>query len=248
MQADLHNFQIRHFSVCAGADGACLTDQQIYARTTQPREILEHGSDELASDELGADDLGFYLDGVRRTLTDDQISMFRHSEIYSLLRKRQLQKEDREMDVGLSTSPPYNGSPFAGLGQTIREAGDTQLGIHPSNRTAKGDKSIQKKRKHNPDGDHTWYSATSRRHIRQLDDAVPDVGFLDYGEEAGSGLSGQHTTLVGTSPRAQIDYADHTSHDTDPGRDALKSPRQGRKIWWPSIGQHMTAQKNRKKN
>ncbi|KAL9001832.1 MAG: hypothetical protein Q9188_005206 [Gyalolechia gomerana] len=241
MQADLHDFQLRHFSVCASPDPACLADQQIYVPTIRPIEILEHRSDELApdelgTDELGADDLGFYLDGVRRTLTDDQISMFRHSEVYSLLRKRQLQKEDRETDEGLSTSPPYDGSPFAGLGQTIREAEDTQLGINPSVRTAKGNNSIMKKRKHNPDGDHTWYSATSRRHIRELDDAVPDVGFLDYGEEAGSGQSGQHTTLVGRSSRVQIDHADHTSHDTDLGRDAPKSPRQGRKIWWPSIG------------
>ena len=30
------------------------------------------------------DSLGFYSDGVKRTLTDDQIAMFRHSELHAL--------------------------------------------------------------------------------------------------------------------------------------------------------------------
>ncbi|KAJ5348040.1 uncharacterized protein N7506_001293 [Penicillium brevicompactum] len=45
------------------------------------------------------DDLGYYPDGVKRTLTDEQIKMFRHSEIHSLLRKRQLQEENAEYEA-----------------------------------------------------------------------------------------------------------------------------------------------------
>lgn len=44
------------------------------------------------------DGLGYYPDGVKRTLTNEQIAMFRHSEIYSLLRERQLLKENSESD------------------------------------------------------------------------------------------------------------------------------------------------------
>ena len=32
------------------------------------------------------DELGYYPDGTKRTLTDDQIAMFRHSEIQQLLK------------------------------------------------------------------------------------------------------------------------------------------------------------------
>ena len=39
------------------------------------------------------EELGRYEDGVRRTLTDDQIAMFRHSEIQRLLAGRRRQKE-----------------------------------------------------------------------------------------------------------------------------------------------------------
>ncbi|KAI2479248.1 DUF3807 domain containing protein [Pyrenophora tritici-repentis] len=43
------------------------------------------------------DGLGYYSDGTKRTLTDEQIAMFRHSEIHAILRKRQLRKEDGEI-------------------------------------------------------------------------------------------------------------------------------------------------------
>lgn len=39
------------------------------------------------------DGLGYYEDGVKRTLTDEQIEMFRHSEIETMLRDQKLQAE-----------------------------------------------------------------------------------------------------------------------------------------------------------
>lgn len=41
-----------------------------------------HGDDD--------DNLGWYHDGVKRTLTDEQVAMFRHSEIQRLLQQRRL--------------------------------------------------------------------------------------------------------------------------------------------------------------
>ncbi|KAJ5454011.1 uncharacterized protein N7458_004967 [Penicillium daleae] len=45
------------------------------------------------------DDLGYYTDGVKRTLTDEQIRIFRHSEIHALLRKRQLEQDEAEYEA-----------------------------------------------------------------------------------------------------------------------------------------------------
>lgn len=45
---------------------------------------------------LSSDDLGFYPDGTRRTLTDEQIALFRHSEIQRLLANRRRQNEAKE--------------------------------------------------------------------------------------------------------------------------------------------------------
>ncbi|KFY18403.1 hypothetical protein V493_08650 [Pseudogymnoascus sp. VKM F-4281 (FW-2241)] len=39
------------------------------------------------------DNLGYYDDGVKRTLTDEQIAMFRHSEIETLLREKRKNDE-----------------------------------------------------------------------------------------------------------------------------------------------------------
>ena len=43
------------------------------------------------------DGLGYYPDGTKRTLTDEQIAMFRHSEIQAILRKRRLREENGEL-------------------------------------------------------------------------------------------------------------------------------------------------------
>ena len=42
------------------------------------------------------DHLGYYPDGVKRTLTDEQIAMFRHTEIQMLLKERRRRREEEE--------------------------------------------------------------------------------------------------------------------------------------------------------
>lgn len=46
-------------------------------------------------DEEGEDDLGSYPDGVKRTLTNEQIKLLRHSEIQRLLAERRLGKDGK---------------------------------------------------------------------------------------------------------------------------------------------------------
>jgi hypothetical protein len=50
-------------------------------------------------EDLGDDSLGWYDDGVKRTLTDEQIEMFRHTEIEQLLRQRRREAEEEEEDA-----------------------------------------------------------------------------------------------------------------------------------------------------
>ncbi|KAE8346898.1 hypothetical protein BDV24DRAFT_51980 [Aspergillus arachidicola] len=77
---DLQAFQARHFPGSAQS----LVSEYTYN---------ENVTDELADDDDG---LGYYPDGVKRTLTDEQIEIFRHSEIHSLIRERQLREEEEE--------------------------------------------------------------------------------------------------------------------------------------------------------
>ena len=61
---------------------------------------------EVAEEYYGEEDdgLGYYPDGTKRTLTDEQIAMFRHSEIQAILRQRRLQKENGQSSESKSTA------------------------------------------------------------------------------------------------------------------------------------------------
>ena len=50
------------------------------------------------AEEVEDDGLGYYEDGVKRTLTDEQIAIFRHSEIQALLRERRHAQEAKEAE------------------------------------------------------------------------------------------------------------------------------------------------------
>lgn len=50
------------------------------------------GYDPTTDPDLIDDGLGYYEDGMKRTLTDEQIEMFRHSEREELLREQRLQE------------------------------------------------------------------------------------------------------------------------------------------------------------
>lgn len=99
---------------------------------------LQHGATvgaapggEVASEsyEEEQEDLGFYPDGVPRTLTDEQIAMFRNSEARSIVRARvreQEAREERDVSELLTEAPdaPTPGHPAAG----------TSSGSTPANR------------------------------------------------------------------------------------------------------------------
>ncbi|CAG8123289.1 unnamed protein product [Penicillium nalgiovense] len=57
------------------------------------------------NEETADEDLGYYPDGVKRTLTDEQIRIFRHSEIHALLRERQLQADEAQYQARMQSSP-----------------------------------------------------------------------------------------------------------------------------------------------
>lgn len=77
-----------------------------------PEHYLHGSSHEDAEEyyEEEDDGLGYYPDGTKRTLTDEQIAMFRHSEIQAILRKRRLIRE---------------GGYISEEGETISEAAQT---------------------------------------------------------------------------------------------------------------------------
>ncbi|KAK7914708.1 hypothetical protein PG985_012411 [Apiospora marii] len=100
-QADIAAFEAEHFSVTAL--------QQFSADFIQPTALTDGTYD--ANDEYfegeEEDDLGYYSDGVKRTLTDEQIAIFRHSELETLRReKANGTKSSESLNDQSRTSPP----------------------------------------------------------------------------------------------------------------------------------------------
>ncbi|KAL8992222.1 MAG: hypothetical protein Q9169_007266 [Polycauliona sp. 2 TL-2023] len=210
------------------------------------------------------DHLGYYPDGVKRTLTDEQIAMFRHSEIYSLQRKRQLQKENTEADN--ESSDPRKDLDTQGIqpegaaqaipvsaGQsldnfmkhygpggknrcdfhTVEDTLINVMGFPSQDQANRGNiTGTSKRRKVDNDERRSDYEkTTSRRQARELDDAVADVGFLDYGEE-----SNVVQSIETNMERIKVDYTDRDEMTGPPIKQETVTPSEGRKIWWPTIG------------
>ncbi|KAL8850471.1 MAG: hypothetical protein Q9221_004613 [Calogaya cf. arnoldii] len=213
------------------------------------------------ADSVKEDDLGYYPDGAKRTLTDEQIAMFRHSEIYALQRKRQLRKENQEVDDGFSDSPVDTeiqiikpeaavfDSPEQSLDnfmkhygpggrnrcdfQTVEEALTNMVNSDGAAGKNTGNITGTRKRRKADDDERRNVNrdTTSRRQARELDDPVADIGFLDYGEE-----SNVIQSIETTEERVKVDYTDYDDlFDFQPDQEAVP-PKEGKKIWWPTIG------------
>ncbi|KAI9758009.1 MAG: hypothetical protein M4579_003245 [Chaenotheca gracillima] len=84
---DLNDFHARHFSsVPTNSFSNTLLSATSTAGEVVDAPISEDGN------------LGFYADGVERTLTHQQVAMFRHSEVQALIREERWRKE-REHSV-----------------------------------------------------------------------------------------------------------------------------------------------------
>ncbi|KAI9934632.1 hypothetical protein ASPWEDRAFT_44078 [Aspergillus wentii DTO 134E9] len=128
---DLQAFQAKHFS------GYVHTPTFEY-----PSE--ENEPEETADDE---DDLGYYPDGVKRTLTDEQIRIFRHSEIHSILRQRQLQEEEALYQAGRNSSSDKDlseGNHDEGVktNQHAESSGNTSTSTTSDSKTKKENKTV----------------------------------------------------------------------------------------------------------
>ena len=168
--------------------------------------------DENYEDEDGS--LGYYSDGNKRTLTDEQIAMFRHSEIYSIIRKRQVRQENEETkDDQLVQMREEDGT--ASPGTETPAASHVATGDafdEPKTDRGRTSSSAHKRRKM----DRYHYEDQSRRSVRDLDAVVAKPGELDYGEED-----------QGTSNDSALIPEYNTPTET------LHLSSHGRKIWWP---------------
>lgn len=191
----------------------------------------------LLHDDEEQDNLGYYPNGVKRTLTDEQISMFRHSEIYSLLRKRQLQKENHEVEGDASTASQAATVTLETFDPT-EEASENRMGLCEIGRQDDAKSNTAKRQKRHGDGEQGGEVevSSSRRQIRELDGMSTGIDYLDYGEEPSVSQHPQTFSTPTGSLTAGPDPADKADQHPAQQTGSAQSAKQGKRIWWPTIG------------
>jgi hypothetical protein len=91
-QEDLLKFQADHFFTSVSSI-ATVGNHDLHEKGHVGEQGEAYDGDAYYEEDDG---LGYYADGVTRTLTDEQIKIFRHSEIHALLRERQRLREEQE--------------------------------------------------------------------------------------------------------------------------------------------------------
>lgn len=181
-------------------------------------------------DEEEDDGLGFYPDGNKRTLTDEQISMFRHSEIYSILRERQVRKENEEAESSQDIASASTLKPNEGPDQVVLGTEQVMHANEPDHLEWPGNQSTSRKRNRQAgtSKNRQEKAHNSRRQVRELDSVNTKDQMLDYGEEP----SRTPDTMDTESKTAETSEVDISTPKSPSGSEAVG----GKKIWWPVIG------------
>ena len=191
------------------------------------------------------DDLGYYPDGVKRTLTDEQIAMFRHSEIYSILRERQVLKENRQAD-GYELSDSHLSE---GLEEAQTSSDKIPADQNTEHKDSKSEKAAQrntnglssrttgsrKRKRHSGDSvDSQRQGHSFRRTARELDSLLADDQVLDYGDDPSSTFESQGGVADGVPTDSSTSAA---AESISSASRVIRNPAvEGKKIWWPVVG------------
>lgn len=179
------------------------------------------------------DGLGWYADGVKRTLTDDQIAMFRHTELAQIELKRRDESEDlqqhNEVQKELSratesTLEALSRAPDPALKPAATESADvpkeaTSASSHRSDSRESSTGANKRRRKKEipysqrhkrkwekyvEEQDPEQGSMTHNRLLRELDQQKTESVEMDYGDDP----SPVATVLSQPSGRRVVSYAD----------------------------------------
>ncbi|KAK8016389.1 hypothetical protein PG993_014578 [Apiospora rasikravindrae] len=211
-QADIAAFHAAHFSLTALQHFSA----DFIENSTAANDDTYDANDEYFEGEE-EDDLGYYSDGVKRTLTDEQIAIFRHSELETLRREKANGTKNSNSQSGQGENRPAdtdstkqdNGQQVSGSEDGELES-DTPQPISAAAKRKKARKNRKKARnsahnsqQHEPG----WFKKNVKPDLRKRtwDKVETGMDSLDY-EDAPQAESGN-----GTGPptqRRKISYDD----------------------------------------
>lgn len=151
--------------------------------------------------------MGYYPDGVKRTLTDQQIEIFRHSEIQSLSRERKLKEQARLEEMGEDIQDDAENSDFGaedGKAPLAQEDGATdkveEKPIPSESKNGRGEYSEGKR-----------VASSGKKKKQHAGPETPSITTLDYGDDTSASAkpdalpAQHHASLMG---RKMVSYGD----------------------------------------
>jgi hypothetical protein len=141
--------------------------------------------EETRPEETEDDGLGYYEDGIKRTLTDNQIAIFRHSEIQTLLRERRHAEEAMTDDGNGQISKPVVEKEGEVEDGELRDDVVVTETVTPSG-AKNGHQSTKKERKAHQAKQRGFFKQNIKPDLRKRtwDKVDTGVGSLDYDEES----------------------------------------------------------------
>ncbi|KAI1862837.1 uncharacterized protein JN550_009984 [Neoarthrinium moseri] len=212
-QTEIEAFHAEHFS---GSATQLFTTDFLNPSSSQAHDEFYEGYYEEYEEE--DDGLGYYPDGVKRTLTDEQIAIFRHSELEALRRSQERSAEKATSNLAELLNTPVTDResgevPEAELSEGEEgeiEADTPQPGASgpPSKKKKRKKKSKNKNKTSHPGseqpqkGDAGWFKKTVKPDLRKRTWDVVEAGMdsLDYdgleaGNATGNGLAAQRRKI-----------------------------------------------------
>ncbi|KAI1761245.1 hypothetical protein GGR53DRAFT_469536 [Hypoxylon sp. FL1150] len=220
-QADIASFHDAHFSHAALQlfDAQFLHPENIQDDDHNYEEYEEYYEEE-------DDGLGYYPDGVKRTLTDEQIAIFRHSEIESLRRAKAkadkarlesaaLLQEVKEEEAGefsadLNTLPPFQNGVVVDDGKADVKAEDGsedgEIEAEPPQLTKAEEKRAKRQRARRRKQEQRKFIPEKKPDLRKRTWDVVEAGMdsLDYDELE----KAQDAAATPAAQRRRISYDD----------------------------------------
>lgn len=172
--------------------------------------------------------------------------MFRHSEIYAIIRERQVRRENADAETDEAHSPSLKPGSAAPTEEhaVLEEVSDADNDeeeeyarfLEAEQKAMQDEAARRKKRKRsNADGDfERERMPTMRRIAREMDEAGVDDTVLDYGEE--DTPTRRMSSEQGVNQRHGRKSVSYEDEDIGSAITEQLPAKEGRKIWWPVIG------------
>lgn len=168
--------------------------------------------EDVYEEEVEDNGLGYYPDGVKRTLTDEQIAIFRHSEIQAILRKRRHAEEaNQTLDEQIKSETPKPN--HLEVGEADGEHGEIAENfshpepIGPVRPKKKSKRELKKIRKAQEAKEKGWFKQNIKPDLRKRtwDKVEKSIGSLAYDDDEGGGSSHASSSAP---QRRKISYDD----------------------------------------